>query len=228
MHTEAIKASASKRLIYWFIGVYVFELTVAFMPLRGLWLNASDFRWLTDFMAGFIPVIRKVDAHLTPDFEARRLYMTMVVCLFPVKVALIYKWLNANFMSNYRHFVISPLTDKQPMNANEFVAAPVLDENGVVPEQKPRSMFSRVMWSILIVFLSILFVWAILQGKSLNSTNLIDYRRYWGGISRSDFGVFFRLSGPYAMILGLFLAASLCVLRDWVIFIKDHFLNEKR
>lgn len=91
-------------------------------------------------------------------------------------------------MSNYRHFVISPLTDKQPVKTNEFVVAPLLDERGILPEQKPRSMTSRIIWSFLIVMLSTLFLWVTLSGLPFDGS--IDSRRFWASISRSNFGVF--------------------------------------
>lgn len=85
------KTDKSKLLVYWLLGIFAFELLVAFFPFRGLGLSASSFNWLTNFTASIIPVIRKVDEHMTPDFEARRLYMTMLFSLFPLKVVLIYQ-----------------------------------------------------------------------------------------------------------------------------------------
>ncbi len=206
----------------WLVYILLFELWLAYAISPTI---LTDYPFLDSLVAGmqlFAPVLGYIGNKVSHP-EAVRFYVAATLSLFPLKVAFWYWWLNHDRLGGYLHLVISPLTDKEPASGADFIKEP-LYRDGLTkrPKQKPRSMASRVIWSLLIVMLAIGMVWVLLSAGSTNG--LVEEKAY-RAMSAGGAALWFAWAIKMITFTAFMVATSLCTVRDYVVFFRQGHIN---
>lgn len=210
--------TALKKLLFegywrWMVWILLFELWLAYSIPPMLLSDYPMLRWLVDALGQVAPVIGKIDGRFAAHPEAVRFYLALTLLLMAAKVAFFYIWLNSDRTGIYRYLVVSPLTSDKPMSGGEFITDPLHTKDKNPRPQKPRSMFSRVFWSILILGTTIGIAWATLDFGSPNSSNreVLDTFRALG---LEGMPMYWEWTIEHSLFLSFLLAVSISILRD--------------
>jgi hypothetical protein len=178
-------------------------------PLRGA---------LVAGVASLAPAVRNFDA-VAPEPLRLQLYLALAICLVVPKAASVLLWLHADPEGAYRQHVVSPLTRTKPGGVGEFILQPVrdLEPRSTRAPDPPRSLVSRIFWSLLILLVTFALQWAFLntgwevaarRGSSLE-----------GGVFISgEAGLWLTWSVAYMSFIAVLLAVQICIVRDYGVF----------
>ncbi len=205
----------------WFLGMLILELGVA---TGTPWTVLSDHEVLRNFVryVGRIAPTVENFAHLGPESETIQFYLAVTILLLPLKILFGYLWLNSD-ASFRKTLVISPLTIVRP-HYSEWALESKPDE---LDKLKDRSMFNRVTLS----FVSLVFCagtyWYVFfsygselaEGKTatLRSVRFKYDMILDGGISM------WAAWSVTAIAASLVLAIAVCIVRDYLVFLRESF-----
>ena len=173
----------------------------------------------------FAPVVRNFD-RVAQNPEALSLYFALTVLLVIPKTALFFLWLNSSRMAMYRHLVISPLTATSPRRMQEFIEEP-LEERKALPE-KPRSLASRIVWSLTILvllsfgaFVILNFGWEVQRGK--------QHARYaeLASVAQGGWALWIHWSLKWTTFMSLLLGIIASIVRDYFVFVQSIVRGDK-
>jgi len=158
----------------------LFELALVYLT-TSYSLQEGVIKQFIEFTQIFIPNIERVNAIEGNSTGAIRLYMAITFYVFLLKVVVFYLWIDGN--SEHRgQLVISPETTKHEGSMGEWVAAPAKGKNKY-PSKKPRSMFSRLIWSFLIIAFAFASIWVVfLSGWNSSTGQSVRYSLASGGV----------------------------------------------
>ena len=173
---------------------------------------------LVDAVSKVAPVVHNFD-RIAPHPEALSLFFAITTLLILPKALFFFIWLNSSRLGMYRHFIVSPLTATSPRNLREFVTEPLHDEEK--RDENPRSLFSRIFWSLLIIVIGCLLGFVVLQfgwdiGKPVVGADLEKMKRIAGG----GLALWFAWSLKWTTFEGLLFAVVICIVRDYLVFLK--------
>ena len=117
---------------------------------------------IVDFVQHIAPVLSNITADSAPHPEAVRFYVVLTLFVMPIKAWLFYRWIKTPELGIRRFLVVSPLMDQMPAGSDYFMLEPLRRERGIAAKQQPRSLFSRLFWSTLILLLTAGMLWGIL------------------------------------------------------------------
>jgi hypothetical protein len=206
----------------WLVYLLLFELWLAhFIPPTVL-TDFPVFNKIVEWMQPFAPVLGYIGNKVTHP-ESVRFYVAVTLILFPLKVAYWYWWLNHDRLGGYAHLVISPLTDKTPASASDFIKEPLYRDGFTSrPKQKPRSMASRIIWSLLIVMFAGAGMTVMLIAGSTNG--LVSTKAYHA-MSAGGAALWFSWSIKITTFAAFLVAVSFCIIRDYAVFFRQGHFN---
>lgn len=203
----------------WLIYILLFELWLAYSIPPTILSDVPLLKGLVDTMQLVISGLGYVTPERTLLPEAARLYLSVTFLLVIPKVLFFFYWLNSDRKGIYRHLVISPLTDQSPVNPGEFIIEPMQDGDKQPRQQKSRSMFSRILWSSLILALSLGVLWLILDPFTSNDKTL--YRSFMAG----GYLMWFGWAVKFLTLASFYFAVCLCIGRDYYVFFSRTISN---
>jgi len=177
---------------------------------------------LVNFMQNIAPVLGKITHETAEHPDAVRCYIFVTLALLPVKVWIFYQWLNSDRSGIYRYLVVSILTDQKPAEGDNFITDPLRQENQQPVKQKPRSLFSRLFWSTLILLFTVGECWVIYEYYTPDSSafyDQLDFRR----LVSEGYSMWSDWALQDLTLTSFLLAVSLCILRDYGIYFKQLF-----
>ncbi|MGH7894371.1 MAG: hypothetical protein ACREQL_06860 [Candidatus Binatia bacterium] len=202
-----------------FLGLVLIELWLLYVIPPTILSDVPLLRWFVDAVARIAPSIHNLD-RISPYPQKINFYMALTLVLMIPKAAFIYWWLNSSYMNTYRHLVISPLTASRPAHGGEFVTAPLHEEQAPGP-QKPRSTFSRIVWSLAILVLPAIPLAYMLHGFGSRGAEHDVKALDLATLELATGGLRFWLEWTVAIVSlsSFLLAIALCVLRDYIVWI---------
>lgn len=200
------------------MALFVLELLLAYQVPADLLSQSPMLARLVGLMEQLAPVIGKVSLYGSENAEVIRVYLALTLLLVPIKVWLFYLWLNSDRNGIYRYLVVTPLTITKPAGGDNFVTDPLRQARAREPETKPRSVFSRVFWSTLILLITLGGWWVVLDSTSPNVSKsaAIDFYRE---LAPAGFAMWFHWAFKKVTFLSFLLAVCICILRDYVILL---------
>jgi hypothetical protein len=210
------------KVSYWRVFTYVLalELLLAYIIPDNILTQFPMLGSLIDFVQQFAPVLGRFTAETVKQPEFVRCFIFVTLILIPIKVWVFYSWLNSNRDGVYRFLVVSILTDQQPAKGDNFVMDPARQYAKNLPKGKPRSMFSRVLWSTLILLITFGFCALLLIYLPPEHPDELEaYRALGQGGVRALFSWVINK----ALITSFLIAVSSCILRDYGLYFKRLF-----
>ncbi len=208
-------------LLFYLLGA---ELILAYSLPENILSQWSILGGLADLMEKIAPVLGKITYETAARPEAVRCYLVLTISLMPVKVWIFYSWLNSDREGIYRYLVVSLLTDQRPAGGDNFITDPLRQEKCQPAQYKPRSLFSRLIWSTLILLLTIGSGWTVLEFGSPDSNTYylqLQFKKLVsGGYDMWSAWVIKRLTTT-----SFLLAVSICILRDHGLYFKQLFIR---
>jgi len=201
----------------WLVYLLCAELLLAYIIPTNILSLVPALALMVDTISAFAPVINKIQPPYAPNPEPVKFYLAFTLLLFPLKVWFFYAWLNSDRVGLYQHLVVSSETEASPESPVDFVTEPMHQEKQTQTKQKPRSLFSRLFWSALILAISFGFMYALFVGvrPDMDTDTRITYYRYGaGGIL-----MWAQWIVKNQLLSSFLLAVSFSVLRDYGITI---------
>lgn len=159
-----------------FTGLLLFEMALAaLLPDDVLTLFPSLDRIVTELQA-YIPSIAAFDKAEFPGNGATRLFMSIALLLVPLKVFLFYDWMADVRSGVSKHLVVTLTSDTKPADGSGFVSDPLYEDMGAKRPTKPRSMFSRIFWSLLILGMTAVWWFMVHSVFDMDDYSGIDSR----------------------------------------------------
>lgn len=202
----------------WLIYILAVEYFIATNLSPTILTDYPIFNRLVESMA-FIPAIHNFDKIATHP-EAVRFYIALAILLVIPKSFAVYDWLKKNPNREIRQYVISPLTDTQPASSLQMWTDGAMTEDQIKRQPtNPRSITSRIFWSILILLFAIgCLVVLFTEGFSTSSAYLQDLYLL---IAKGGVAMWYQLAIKHATFTALLLAISAFVIKDYVIYFKS-------
>ncbi|MDZ7750150.1 MAG: hypothetical protein U5S82_00475 [Gammaproteobacteria bacterium] len=200
------------------LTLLLLELLLAYQVPGDLLTQSPMLARLVGLVEQLAPVIGKVSVYGSENGEVIRVYLALTLLVVPVKVWLFYLWLNSDRNGIYRYLVITPLTTTKPAGGDNFVTDPLRQARAREPETKPRSAFSRVFWSTLILLITSGIWWAILGSENTTSPQAKGLS-FYKDIASGEFGMWFSWVLKYLIFASFLFAVSICILRDYMILL---------
>lgn len=182
---------------------------------------------LVDLVQHITPVLGKITNETADHPEAVRFYIVVTLFLMLIKAWLLFHWINCKHLGIYRFLVISPLVDKKPAGGDYFVLEPLRREKGLAPQNKPRSMFSRVFWSSLILSFTAALAWGILTFFPPPGPTTYGNGDEFRALVAEGFSMWSSWTLKLLTFESILLAISSSILRDYGIFFKNIFIVKR-
>jgi len=203
----------------WFLGIFVFEFWLSDSIPPHILASYPPLKMFVDAVATIAPVVYNFD-RIARYPEALSLFFAITTFLIIPKTAFFYIWLNSSRLSMYRHFVISPLTSTSPKNPGEFITEPL--SQGKTPEEKPRSLVSRVGWSLLIVIVGASLVFTnLVSGWEIPKRPIEAIPQGLVDVAKGGLSLWFYWSLKWATFTALLLAIVASIARDYLAFFRN-------
>jgi hypothetical protein len=179
---------------------------------------------LVDLAQTFAPVIGKIDASIVKHPERVRLFIALTVFILPVKMLIVYRWLRRKPAGVYSAVVISPLTDTQVAKGIEWMEIEEDSDTSNLP-RKPRSMRSRVIWSLLILAMAAGSPYVLFDG-------LVGFgaTKIGGGLPLLDKGVvsmWFHWVVRGLVFSMVMVPVGVCIIQDYVTYFKQRIASQR-
>jgi hypothetical protein len=202
----------------WLIYILAVEYLIATNLSPTILTDYPILNKLVEFMA-FVPAIHNFDKIATHP-EAVQFYIALGVLLVIPKSYAVYDWLKKNPNREMRQYVISPLTDIKPASSRQIWTDGGMSEEQIKQQPtKPRSMASRMFWSIMILLFAVGCVVVLFtEGFSKTSAYLQDNYQF---IGQGGASMWFQFSIKKATFTALLLAISAFVINDYVVYFKS-------
>lgn len=175
---------------------------------------------LVESMA-FIPAVHNFDKIATHP-EAVRFYIALAIFLIIPKSMSIYHWLRKNPIKELRQYVISPLTNTQPASTHQVATDSWMTEEQIKQQPtKKRSMASRIFWSLMILLFTFgcsYIIYILGYGGSQPYMQEVEKNIAVGGLV-----IWFQLSLKMTTFIGLLIAISAFVIKDYLTYFKSFF-----
>ena len=206
-------SEAMRKNWVWLFGILLFELWLLYSVPPNALSNITALRYAVDATARVAPVITNFD-RVAAQPEVLRIYFAATLLLIIPKSVFFYVWLNSSKRGNYRHLVISPLTVAKPKGPQDFALEPIKDKNE--KDEAPRSMASRITWSLAILLLGAMFAFVLLQfGFEVPSRSIEKVPSEMIRFGRGDLRLWFGWSVYRTLGSSLVFAIAACVIRDY-------------
>jgi hypothetical protein len=207
--------------------LYGIELLLALL-LNAAWVGeVSPLVLFASAVERIAPVVGNFD-RIARYPEGLRVMLAITIMLFPLKVWLAYRWF-AGSGNAYRQFVVSPLSRQKDLTPRDFIrdAGEMFRERDA---SRQRSWFAIVFASIMILALAlmtmfvifVIFAHTVAAGEPETLPSLGEAKE---AIAHGGFSLWWTWCVSYLTVCSLVVAAAVCVLRDWRVFL---FPPEKR
>jgi hypothetical protein len=203
---------------WWIIYLLLAELWLAYAIPGNIFVKAPFLAALVELTQNVAPVLGKITDQTAERPDAVRLYVLLTLAVVPLKVCLFYYWLNSDRTGIYRHLVVTPLTNQQPSGTDNFVSEPLRVEKGKAPSQKPRSLFSRLVWSTLILALTVGGCWVALEFFDPSTSS---GRKHFRKLSAEGIAMWQEWTLELLTLTSFLLAISANILRDYGILLAN-------
>ena len=209
-------------------------LSILYLLIFELWLaitlpatiNLHDSPLLNYYVKAIqhiAPVIGKIPQTQAAHPDVVQLYLALTLLLLIPKVKAIHYWMNKKRGSDYGQLVVSPLTTTHAGGVGDYVTEPI--RKGRQKQQKERSWFSRIFWSIMIFAFTAAMMWVDLVSGSPNSKAWMiskDFVELGAGGLR----MWSRWSLKDMTFLAFLLSISITVGQDYFSFFRNKFGND--
>ena len=205
----------------WLFIILLFEYIVAVNLSPTILTDYPLFNWVVESMASISPGLHNYD-HITVHPEAVRFFFALTTLTLIPKSICIYYFLMKNPITAMNTYVITINTTKQPASTSEmFINSWQKEEEATLGPQKPRSMLSRVFWTLMILLFTAVLIWV--HYFPTDAPFLIDKTPLAIG--------WFLLWANFTAISvfnGLFLAISYFIIWDYIQWFKVKYIKFKQ
>ncbi len=196
------------------------ELILAYVIPQDILSRLVVLGELVNFLQYIAPVLGKITTKTAEHPEVVRCYIFITLSIMPIKVWIFFSWLNSDRTGIYRYLVISPLTDQKPAEGDNFIMDPLRQERKQAAKNIPRSLFSRFVWSTLILLFTFGLMWLILEFYSAPDAPFSEGGGEFRALVSEGFSMWSEWSLKIVTFTSFFLAVSFCIFRDYVICFK--------
>jgi hypothetical protein len=204
----------------WLFMILLFEYIVAVNLSPTILTDYPIFNWVVEKLS-FIPAVHNFD-DIAVHPEAVRFYIVLTTILLIPKSASIYYTLAKKPITGMAAFVITPYTITKPTEMTRmFVDSWKLPDNVTAGPQQPRSMFSRVFWSLAILIMCTGLVWAYHYGVAGHPLQMRDFPLL------ADNSLWLEFSTT-AIFSALLIAISSFIIKDYIRLFVELFQHRTR
>ncbi|MFT4581432.1 MAG: hypothetical protein ACI915_000164 [Gammaproteobacteria bacterium] len=213
---------------YLLFSILAAELVLANSLPPNILTDWPTFEYLVDLVQHIAPVLGNITDETAAHPEAVRFYIVVTFFLMLIKAGLFFHWINSKHLGIYRFLVISPLIDTKPTGKDHFILEPLRRERGLAPQNKPRSMFSRVFWSSLILLFAIAMAWGILTFFSPPGPTTRGDGDEFRALVAEGFSMWSSWTVKLLTFESVLLAMSGCIVRDYGVFFRHMFVGKRK
>jgi len=199
----------------WLFMILLFEYIVAVNLSPTILTDYPLFNWVVEKLS-FIPAVHNFD-DIAVHPEAVRFYIALAFILLIPKAISIYYFLVKNPITGMATYVITPYTTTKPDSTRRMFSDSWQDEeNATVGEQKPRSMFSRIFWSMMILALTMGAIWVFVFTDFGHGDFSSFLKKSDANIANGGITLWYEFSINNMGISGLLIAISAFVIKDYI------------
>ncbi len=204
---KILKLDLLRNPILLMLYIMFFEFCVAKLMPQQIYAVVPILEHVVSGAQRFLPILNNIGPHnvLWPD--AARCYVLLSLAFLPVKSVLVYKWVNSDKETIYRHLVVPPLTNTNPAGGDNFLTEPIRVENEQEANSKPRSLFSRLFVSTMILLLTASGVIASVDGFNTPPGSELLERLVCSQL-------WFEYTFSALFFVSILIAVSACIIRD--------------